>query len=299
MATPKVLLKRSSVVGNAPSASDLEYGELAINFADGKIYFKDNSNAIKAFVDSARVEAIAAAAGGSIDSAGVIALIDSAHVQLRQTPQNFAYGALTGAPTLISLFTNDANYLDSSTVTGVINATYIQANQIQYNTSDFVDSAYVEANSLDSERTSNLIDSSYVQLRAAFDTKFTAKSTSDLSEGSNLYYTKARADSDIASSLNDSTNTVNITINNTITDTVDSAYVLARVNEAPFLDSANAIQLIDSAYIQARQVDLQRDSGFITNIIDSAYIQLRDTPQNFAYAALTGAPAIPLSLIHI
>ena len=374
MATPKVLLKRSSVVGNAPSASDLEYGELAINFADGKIYFKDNSNAIKAFVDSARVEAIAASVGGSIDSAGVIALIDaayvqarqdkayssltgaptnvsdftndagyittaenmldsaeaialidSAHVQLRQTPQNFAYAALTGAPTLISLFTNDTNYLDSSTVTGVINATYIQANQIQYNTSNFVDSAYVEANSLDSERTTNLIDSSYVQSRVTagtdsaatislitstidsayvnlradqynnFDTDFAAKSTSDLSEGSNLYYTKARADSDIAASLNDSTNTVNITINNTITDTVDSAYVLARVNEAPFLDSANAIQLIDSAYIQARQVDLQRDSGFVTNIIDSAYIQLRDTPQDFAYASLTGAPSIPVS----
>jgi hypothetical protein len=208
MATPKVLLKRSSVVGNAPSASDLEYGELAINFADGKIYFKDNSNAIKAFVDSARVEAIAAAVGGSIDSAGVIALIDaayvqarqdkayssltgaptnvsdftndagyittaenmldsaeaialidSAHVQLRQTPQDFSYSSLTGAPTLISLFTNDANYLDSNTVTGVIDATYIQANQTAY---DFLDSAEAIA----------LIDSAYVQARQSLDFTF-------------------------------------------------------------------------------------------------------------------------------
>jgi hypothetical protein len=38
-------------------------------------------------------------------------------------------------------------------------------------------------------------------------------------------------------------------------------------------DSASIINLIDSAYIQARQVDLQRDSAFITNIVDSAYVQ--------------------------
>ncbi len=38
-------------------------------------------------------------------------------------------------------------------------------------------------------------------------------------------------------------------------------------------DSASIINLIDSAYIQARQVDLQRDSAFITNIIDSSYVQ--------------------------
>ena len=116
---------------------------------------------------------------------------------------------------------------------------------------------------------------------------FNGKSTTDLPEGTNLYYTKARADSDIAASLNDSGNTVNITINNTIEDKVDSAYVLARVAAAPFIDSADAIQLIDSAYVQARQVDLQRDSSFVTNIIDAAYVQAR---QDFAYASLTGKP---------
>ena len=214
MATPKVLLKRSSVSGNAPSAGDLDYGELAINFADGKIYYKDNSNAVKAFVDSARVEVIAAS------------------VEAVATSQ-----------------------LDSGEVTSLIDSSYVQAR---------VPLSYL----------SGLIDSSYVQLRAAFDTKFAAKSTSDLSEGSNLYYTKARADSDIAASLNDSGNTVNITINNTITDTVDSAYVLARVNEAPFLDSAEAIQLIDSTYVRARQIDYL-DSSLASQLIDSAYVQLR------------------------
>jgi|TARA_B100000073_G_scaffold69187_1_gene51031 hypothetical protein len=57
---------------------------------------------------------------------------------------------------------------------------------------------------------------------------------------------------------------------------VDSAYVNARVNAGNSLDSAEAIALIDSAYVQARQVDLQRDSAFISNIVlntvDSSYI---------------------------
>ena len=43
------------------------------------------------------------------------------------------------------------------------------------------------------------------------------------------------------------------------------------------LDSSLATALIDSAYVQARQVDLQRDSAFITSIADSAYVQARQT----------------------
>ena len=58
MTTPKVLLKRSSVIGRVPQSADLEYGELAINFADGKIYYKNSSNTIKSFIDSSRVQAL-------------------------------------------------------------------------------------------------------------------------------------------------------------------------------------------------------------------------------------------------
>lgn len=42
-------------------------------------------------------------------------------------------------------------------------------------------------------------------------------------------------------------------------------------------DSAGITSLIDSAYIQARQTDIYRDSGFVTTIIDSAYVQLRQS----------------------
>jgi len=48
----KVLLKKSSVGNNAPGTGDLEYGEVAINYADGRLYYKNSSNQIKNFIDS-------------------------------------------------------------------------------------------------------------------------------------------------------------------------------------------------------------------------------------------------------
>lgn len=45
----KVLLKKSSVLGKAPTASDLDYGELALNYADGLLYFKNASNIVQSF----------------------------------------------------------------------------------------------------------------------------------------------------------------------------------------------------------------------------------------------------------
>ena len=217
--TPKVLLKRSSQTGRVPAAGDLDYGELAINFADGKIYYKDNTNTIKAFVDSARVQSIADAvevvAQAQLDSGEVTSLVDSAYVQARVP----------------------LSYLES-----LIDSAYVQARQIYYTGFD-----------------------------SDFDARLAIKTTDNLTEGStNLYYTKARVDSDIALSLNDSGNVVNITISNTIYDTVDSAYVNARVNAANYLDSAEAIQLIDSAYVQARQITYDfLDSAEAVAIIDS------------------------------
>lgn len=45
----KVLLKKSSVASKVPLTSDLDYGELALNYTDGKLYFKNASNVIKSF----------------------------------------------------------------------------------------------------------------------------------------------------------------------------------------------------------------------------------------------------------
>lgn len=45
----KLLIKKSSVAAKVPVSSDLEYGELAINYADGKLYFKSSTNSIEHF----------------------------------------------------------------------------------------------------------------------------------------------------------------------------------------------------------------------------------------------------------
>jgi hypothetical protein len=45
----KLILKKSSVTNRVPVLADLEYGELAINYADGKLYYKTSANTIDAF----------------------------------------------------------------------------------------------------------------------------------------------------------------------------------------------------------------------------------------------------------
>jgi hypothetical protein len=43
----KVLLKKSSVVGKVPATTDLDYGEVALNYADGLLYYKSANNVVQ------------------------------------------------------------------------------------------------------------------------------------------------------------------------------------------------------------------------------------------------------------
>jgi hypothetical protein len=45
----KVILKRSSVGNKVPTTLDLAYGELALNYADGRIYYKTSANTVDYF----------------------------------------------------------------------------------------------------------------------------------------------------------------------------------------------------------------------------------------------------------
>jgi len=42
----KIILKKSNVASKVPVAGDLDYGELALNYTDGKLWYKNNSNVI-------------------------------------------------------------------------------------------------------------------------------------------------------------------------------------------------------------------------------------------------------------
>ena len=62
-----IKIKRSGSTGVSPS--DLEYGELAINYADGKLFYKNSSDQIAALVDpatSANVQFDVAARTGDV-----------------------------------------------------------------------------------------------------------------------------------------------------------------------------------------------------------------------------------------
>lgn len=86
----RITLKKSSVVAKVPTASDLEYGELALNYADGKLYYKNSSNEVKCFIDSDLIQIAISngPAGGGTDSyilKGSIDLTASGDRNLGQT----------------------------------------------------------------------------------------------------------------------------------------------------------------------------------------------------------------------
>lgn len=61
----KIILKKSSVVSKVPVVADLEFGELALNYADSKLYFKKaDGTTVDAFSSSA--------AAGTVTSASVV-----------------------------------------------------------------------------------------------------------------------------------------------------------------------------------------------------------------------------------
>jgi hypothetical protein len=66
----------------------------------------------------------------------------------------------------------------------------------------------------------------------------------------------------------------NFTDLNTRVTAIDSAYVQARVNPAASLDSAEALSLIDSAYISGKGFVTSSglDSSGVTSLVDSAYV---------------------------
>lgn len=325
MATPKVLIKRSSVAGRIPTAGDLDYGELAINYQDGKVYYKDASNNIKAFIDSARVEEIANAvevvANAQLDSSEVTNLIDSAYVQVlvpetylstiidaayvqaRQTAQDFAYSSLTGAPTIPTLGTD---FVDSDQVTAIVDSAYVAARTTAGTDSSaviaLIDSAYVQARQVDLQRdsafTTDIVDSAYVQARQI---KY---NTSDFTDSA---YVASQipavptlgvdfVDSTLAGSLIDSAILAQVTKSfvdalNTNADTLDGFQGVHYLEYSNFTNTPTIPQLdvdfLDSARVIRLISNEALDSDLTIALVDSAYIQLRDRFQDSSLVTTT------------
>ena len=127
----------------------------------------------------------------------------------------------------------------------------------------------------------------YTTTRAdsAFDDRLLTKTTDNLAEGTNLYYTQGRFDTAFtAKSTTDLSEGTNLYYtNDRVTTHVDSAYVQLRSPQFDYLT------VIDSAYVQARQepgtdsaavialinANATLDSAATIALIDSAYVNAR------------------------
>ena len=107
--------------------------------------------------DGSQLTGISGGTGGGLDSAAVTLLVDSDYVQARETPQDFAYSSLTGAPTALSSFTNDTSYITAADIPTTVDSDYVAAR-----------APAGGGGGLDSAGVTSLIDSDYVQLKGLF-----------------------------------------------------------------------------------------------------------------------------------
>jgi len=245
-----IKLKKSSVVGRVPGSSDLAYGELAINYADGRLFYKDASNGIKAFIDSASTSSLVTttidsdyinARVASLDSSQVTSIVDSDYV-LNRTASSFPILNQDSSLSHYQKFTFSV-VSQNGAVRLQPQATYLDSGG-----TSLLANIDLTTPALDSASAISLIDSAYINARV---------------------------------SATDSSAVISL-----ITSTVDNAYVQSRqkifidsaLSGYRFMDSGEVISLVDSAYITARtpaSTDSAATIALITSTVDSAYVTLR------------------------
>lgn len=135
----KVLLKRSSVAGRVPSASALEYGELALNYSDGVLYYKDSSNT---------VQSISGSGGGgatNLDGLTDVTIADVAPSQLvhydgTEWKNDYKYNIVPNIPFVTEAgsqqYLDLINSRDLTTVSGFLNNVVTQSYYLPFTKAD-------------------------------------------------------------------------------------------------------------------------------------------------------------------
>lgn len=171
MSTTNIKLKRSSVKGKAPTTSNIELGEIAINTNDGRLFFKTtDSSATSSIITLRQITG----GTGITESLGEISITNTGVV-------SGVYGSSTEIPVLSI---NAQGQVDSATTISV---------------------AGVSGLSYDSDTnllTLSTADGGSYAVKLNLQTFSDSDTTDDLNEGStNLYYTSARADSDAKNAI--------------------------------------------------------------------------------------------------
>jgi hypothetical protein len=74
-----IKLKKSSVPAKSPQVGDLDFGELAINYADGNLFFKTANNVIATLSSTQFVSVSGNVTGGNIFTAGNVSATGNVH----------------------------------------------------------------------------------------------------------------------------------------------------------------------------------------------------------------------------
>ena len=287
MVNPIFKLKKSSVPAKVPLAVDLDYGELAINYTDGILYYKNDANSILSFTNDLNQIHYTAADFDSDLSFKTADNISNGIVNRYYSTTLFDSDlALKTSNDLIEGFSNlyyttaraDSDAKNAISVTdaggdgslsynnGIITYTGPSATEVRshlsatgdltYNSEtgvfSFVGGSVYTTTTFDSDfgtkSTTDLAEGSnlyYTTLRANndFDTRLATKSTTNLAEGSNLYYTSVRVDSDIVAKV-DATFINALTID---ADTLGSQAGSFYLNYSNFTNTPN---VLDSANVR-------------------------------------------------
>ena len=298
-----IKLKKSSVPGRVPNTGDLDYGEVAINFADGRLYYKTANNTVDYFLSDS------ASAAVTFDSADVIQLIDSDYINLRVIQG-------TDSASVISLI--DSAYINERTDGPTAAEVSALMNAIDNNVIPALDAIYDLGDSNNRFRDLYLSDSSIIFGETAFINAAKINLIPPVLLDSAIIKNIFSASGDLSYNSGTGefsfTQTANID-SSAVIGLVDSAYVAARqsgdadtldgqqgtyyldytnfTNTPNVLDSVNITNLIDSDYINAR-VAANIDSAAVVGLVDSAYVQARQityNTSNFTDSAfVTGLP---------
>ena len=314
--TTSIKLKKSSIAGRIPSTSDLDYGELAINYADGILYFKNSSN---------QVSSVNARALG-VDSTATFSIIDSAYINAIRPAESifnvsssgssaYTFGgdgfssnrnnptlyltrgktykfimSVSGHPFQIRVSNNGSAYNTGVTNNGAQTGDLLFTPDMNAPTSlvyqctlhsgmvgNIVILDDTDAVGLDSALASQLINSSYIQSRQIKYTNNDFADSAFVTTQINLIDSSYIESRQIKYTNNDFADSAFVT---TQINLIDSSYIQLRQTTNPTgVDSSATINLIDSSYIQLRQTTNPTgvDSAATIALVDSSYIQLRQT----------------------
>ena len=137
-----ILLKKSGLANAVPQAANLALGEVALNYTDGNLFYKDNGGTVNLLVSNKFVSVTGNVTGGNLNAAGlslsgnvVSALVSAANITTTANISgNYILGngaLLTGVITSVANINNGTSNVTASTTipnSGLANSTITLGN---------------------------------------------------------------------------------------------------------------------------------------------------------------------------